>query len=160
MTSRLPASGLSLLTSFLVAASVVWPLLLGAAVWARDGRSPAPVWTNIVYLAASRVCHQIPERTFSTAGVEWPVCGRCSGLYLAAPVGALAAVWPVRRRLRTSRLRWVLAAAALPTALSVALEWTGVAHGTSLGRALMALPLGAAIAYTVVAMAGADDPIG
>jgi uncharacterized membrane protein len=144
----------------LVAASVAWPLLLGASVWARAGSGVPPAWTSLVYLAASRVCHQVPERSFSTAGVQWPVCGRCSGLYLAAPIGAVAALWPIRRRLRTSRLRWVLAAAALPTAVSVGLEWSGLVQGTSLGRAIIALPLGAVIAYVVVAMAGTAEPIG
>jgi hypothetical protein len=46
-----------------------------------------------------------------------------------------------------------LAIAALPTALTLGLEWLDLAHVTNVDRALAALPLGAAIAFIVVAVA-------
>jgi uncharacterized membrane protein len=144
----------------LVAASLLWPALLAASVWQQaDGRTP--VWSTLVYLAGSRICHQRPERTFETAGIEWPVCGRCSGLYVAAPLGALlAAVAVARRRFPPRPVVW-LAVAAVPTALSLGLEWFGLAHVTNIGRFLAALPLGAAVAFAVVqAAAGPPGRIG
>jgi len=82
-----------MLTRLLVAAAVAWPLVAGAALWHRvthphDG----PGWATVVYLAAAQVCHQRPERSFETDGVAWPVCARCTGLYLAAPFGAFLAL--------------------------------------------------------------------
>ena len=82
----------------LVAASIGWPLVLATAAWPDASGRPS-AWSAIVYLSASRLCHQRADRSFHTAGVQWPVCARCSGLYLAAPVGAVAAVIG-RRRLR------------------------------------------------------------
>jgi uncharacterized membrane protein len=144
----------------LVAAALLWPTLLAVSVWQQtDGRTP--VWTRVVYLAGAGICHQRPERTFDTAGVEWPVCGRCSGLYLAAPLGALLAVGALaRRRLPRQPVRW-LALASVPTALTLGLEWFSLGHVTNVGRFVAALPLGAMVAFVVVqAAAGRRGPIG
>jgi len=132
----------------LIVASLLWPLVLGAAVIANV-RSSNARWTAIVYLAGSTICHQRPERSFHTAGVKWPVCGRCSGLYAAAPIGALAAAGFRRRRREWPAIAFV-AAAALPTAATIALEWLHLSPMSNLARALAALPLGAAIAFTLV----------
>jgi len=141
----------------LVLGSILWPLLLASAAWARIEHSSSG-WPSLVYLAASRVCHQRPERSFHTAGVKWPVCGRCSGLYLAAPAGALlGAVVLARRRYSAVRL---LVIAAIPTAITVALEWPHLAEVTNVQRFVTALPLGAAIAYVLVRTAsGSREPI-
>jgi uncharacterized membrane protein len=146
----------------LVAASIAWPLVMAAAVWDRAATGGS-VWTHVLYVAASRICHQRPERSFHTAGVKWPVCGRCSGLYLAAPAGALAAVSVVRRRRRVNpraagrRIRndlvAILLLASVPTAVTLVGEWTGLLPVTTLVRALAALPLGAAIGFAIVRVA-------
>jgi uncharacterized membrane protein len=143
---------MTLLTKFLVVASIVWPTILTAGWWSRTHDGPG--WlTASVYLTAGRVCHQRPERSFWTAGAPWPVCGRCSGLYLSAPIGAIAAIATRRRRARMPAIGWLIAAA-IPTAVSLGLQWTGLVQGSSLGRALLALPLGFASAFFVVAISG------
>jgi uncharacterized membrane protein len=138
----------------LVAASMVWPLVLAAAVWDGVATRGGSVWTHVVYAAASRVCHQRAERSFYTADVKWPVCGRCSGLYLAAPFGAVAAAAVLRGRRHRSRAvdrRLVLLAiAALPTLITVGVEWVRAWPITTLARCLAALPLGAAVAFVIV----------
>jgi uncharacterized membrane protein len=132
----------------LVAASIVWPLLLAGTVAARVNHTGG-VGAAVVYAIGSRICHQRPERSFHTDGVKWPVCGRCAGLYFGAPAGAIAAVIALRRRLR-ERTRWWLAIAAVPTALTLAIEWSGAAPVTNAMRAASALPLGATIAWVLV----------
>jgi uncharacterized membrane protein len=140
----------------LIVSAFAWPVVLGAATYeAVEGR--APEWSAVVYAAASKVCHQRPERSFHTAGVRWPVCGRCSGLYLAAPIGALAAGLAIRRRALSPRqLRWLMVAAA-PTALTLIVEWSGMAPVSNLERALAALPLGAMIAFVIVRTAAGES---
>ena len=92
--------------------------------------------------------------------MKWPVCGRCSGLYLAAPLGTLAVLAGTRRRRRprptqtfgpltTHRPLFVLAVASLPTVVTVVGEWFGLMPVTTLARAISAMPLGAAIAYVI-----------
>ena len=135
----------------LVAASLAWPLLLGGALWQHRTAEPA-TWSSIVYLAASRVCHQIPARSFHTGGAQWPVCARCAGLYLSAPIGACAAVLSLRRRRSAQSRRAVgwLVVAAVPTAITLGAEWLGLFPVTNMMRAVAALPLGAMIAVVLV----------
>jgi len=135
-----------MMSRVLVAGAVLWPALLTAA-WTDRAESGGHAWSVAIYGVASRVCHQRPERSFETAGVPWPVCGRCSGLYLAAPLGAALAMigW---LRTRGSVRVWLLAAA-LPTLVTLLLEWSGAAVG-NVARAVSALPLGAMIAAVLV----------
>ena len=137
----------------LALAAVAWPVVLGGAVVAR-AHDAAPAFVTGVYAATSRICHQKPERSFHSAGVKWPVCGRCSGLYLGGAGGAL--VWLVMRRRPASRLLGWLAVAAVPTALTVVLEWTGLAGIGNAARALAGLPLGAMIAVVIVNTAAGE----
>ena len=60
-----------------------------------------------------------------SAGAQWPVCARCSGLYLAAPTAPRRRHRGRRRRRARSvdpahGLRWTLSIAALPTAVTLA----------------------------------------
>ena len=154
-----------MLGRLLIAAAIAWPLVAGAAVWQRvvlsagPGGASEPVWTSVVYAAASRVCHQRPERSFHTHDVAWPVCARCAGLYLAAPLAALTAF---RRRSpgiasRLQPLRFVVLAA-IPTAFTLLWEWGGLGTPSNLVRFTTALPLGAAIAFVVIATVREREP--
>jgi uncharacterized membrane protein len=133
----------------LVIGALSWPLALGLAVWTRhSGR--APLATAAVYAAASRVCHQRPDRSFYTAGVQWPVCGRCAGLYLAAPFGALLAFRRRGQHAGAWDAKSIVALASVPTIVTLALEWPAIASPTNLVRAVAAVPLGLAVAWVLV----------
>ena len=135
---------------WLAAAAVCWPVVLGAA-W-HDHRDHRPgVASVITYVVASRVCHQRPDRSFATGGQQWPVCARCSGLYLAAPAGAWLALGLSRRR--ASGFPLLVPIAALPTAVSMLVEWATPSSVSSLARCLAALPLGAWVAFAIVRVA-------
>jgi uncharacterized membrane protein len=139
----------------IVVGALAWPVLLGAALWTRIGHADA-LWPQIVYQAASYLCHQLPARSFFTAGVQWPVCARCTGLYLAAPIGAIAAAAGLsRRRPLDPVTRWTVVAA-VPTVLTLALEWSGVTPPSGAARLITALPLGAMIAYVIVRVTAGD----
>jgi hypothetical protein len=142
----------------LLASAFLWPILLASGWWVRAGGQPADAgWSALVYAAASHVCHQRPERSFQTAGTQWPVCGRCSGLYLVAPVGAVFGIF-APRRWRGSLRGW-LAAGAIPTAMTIGLEWAGLPVSSGV-RAVAAAPLGAIVATVIVrTAAGRADSI-
>ena len=103
-----------------------------------------------VYAAGSFVCHQIPERSFHLAGRQLAVCGRCTGLYVAALAGGVAALVAWRRAAIDDRT--LLAIAALPTAVSWGLEHGGIAAQSNAIRAIAALPLGVAAAWVVIGL--------
>lgn len=46
--------------------------------------------------AGYTVCHQWPEHSFVVAGIVFPMCARCTGMYTGA-IAALAFIWFARR---------------------------------------------------------------
>lgn len=116
----------------------------------------------IIFAIGGVICHQRPERSFFWGTHQFPVCARCTGLYLSAVVGLAAWVaiksatkWqPHAIDPRTARA-W-LVVAAVPTAISLATGSLGVWDGSNFTRALFALPLGAT-AGVIVAAVGTKD---
>jgi uncharacterized membrane protein len=149
-----------------------WLLLIASTLWAaailvapRVVASGAehPVWSDLgalTYLVGGLVCHQRPERSFHAAGVQYPVCARCTGLYLSAALGAwlmfLGLLGLLGRWGGVSLARWrgLLLLAIVPTVVSIVLEWAGGPSGT-VSRALAAVPAGAvAGAFVLAAVMG------
>jgi uncharacterized membrane protein len=132
----------------LAALSVVWltVLVTAPAMPARAGAT--------VYLIASFLCHQLPDRSFHVDGYQLPVCARCLGIYVGAmAVACLGCVPWLRAALGgwpAARLRRIAIAAALPTAVTVAAEWVGVWATSNEARAIAGLLLGAGAALVVV----------
>lgn len=139
------------LTIALALVAIVWPLALGAALVDRfdHDRSLA---SSVVYLAASRVCHQRADRSFHTNGQPWPVCARCAGLYLAAPLGVALAVG--RRRRGRAALARVVTLAAIPLTATWLAEAAFRAPVPASARFLTALPLGTAVMFALVMLGG------
>ncbi|HJU44926.1 MAG TPA: DUF2085 domain-containing protein [Vicinamibacterales bacterium] len=116
----------------------------------------------LAYAVGSVICHQLPERSFFIDGRQLPVCARCTGLYASGVVGLLGWI-----ALKSAR-RWrriavspraalaVVAAAALPTAMSYVTGVTGIWDGSNVTRALLAMPLGVAAGAVVAAVATKD----
>ena len=133
--------------------ALLWPLAQAAsvasAIQRHDGMALA-----LVRVVGSRVCHQRPERSFQTAGVQWPVCARCSGLYVGAAVGAwFGFASRLRRWIGRSRMTAFLVLASVPTVVTWIAE-RGLSLGvTNAARATAAIPLGAAVGAVIVAVA-------
>jgi uncharacterized membrane protein len=144
--------GWSVVATLFLAGSLIWPVvLLGAARARRDGER---MFSSAIYLLSARICHQKDARSFHFGAIPLPVCARCTGLYLAAPVGVvLAFARRGRPRLTPERraMRFAVVMAAIPTALTLVIEWSGVAPVTNLLRVLAALPLGATVGFLVMA---------
>ena len=113
-----------------------------------------------VYSAGSVICHQLADRSFFWGGTQFPVCARCTGLYLSGAGGFIGWVaiklahrtWPLGPRVALA----IVAAAAVPTALSVSLGMLGIWDGSNATRALLAIPLGLAAGAVVAAVATKD----
>ncbi|MFM8532910.1 MAG: DUF2085 domain-containing protein [Acidimicrobiia bacterium] len=116
----------------------------------------------IIFAIGGVVCHQLPERSFFIGTHQLPVCARCTGLYASAVAGFVT--WCLLKLVRRGggievsprSALVVLAVAAVPTVLSVAGGVSGVADGTNVGRALLAIPLGATAGAIVAAVATKD----
>jgi uncharacterized membrane protein len=141
-------------------AAIAWCVILVSAPYALTSDNPRLVSAAAtMYSAAGLICHQRATRSFHLAGVQLPVCGRCSGLYFSGAFGALLA-WAASKQPRSvSWTRRLLLWAAVPTALSLVLELSGLAHPSNLGRALCALPLGAAAGWIFVQSLRTEMPL-
>ena len=141
--SRWSAPGVAATASawllLITAAPILWIPLAGA-----------------LYVAGSLICHQVPERSFHMQGSQLPVCARCFGLYAGAALGSAAGAVAFGRRLIagwrwSSTTHWIgTVVAAIPTLVTLTLEW-GLGWQVSNGaRATAAVPLGYAVAFVVV----------
>lgn len=149
------------LVALVLAASTTWAALLWwapvslAGVTARGSGGLVPLAS---YVAGRTVCHQRPERSFSVAGIRQPVCARCAGLYLGAPLGVACAIAVARRkdRRRSAQIpprvaRRVVAWAAAPMLATIAIEWSRAAQPGNGLRFVLAVPLGAAVGWLTAA---------
>lgn len=48
---------------------------------------PSDRWGGRMWGVGSSVCHQIPSHSITVAGVQFPICARCAGLYLSSMLG-------------------------------------------------------------------------
>src|SRR5512140_1619767 len=144
--------GVRRLAGVLVVALGCWLILVVLApVAIASSRAAAVVPAALAYSAGSLVCHQQPARSFTLRGRQLPVCARCTGLYASAFAGGLAAL-VLRRRRVTAAGRWFLAAAATPTFVNWSTDFVGLTHSSNAIRALLALPLGLAAGWIVIAL--------
>lgn len=119
----------ALATAGCLLGSLLWlAAIVAAPSWQGAPASGLHAASGLIYLAGHTVCHQRPERSFTRDGHPLPVCARCTGMYAAAPLVCLVALLAPSGRAR--RLwGWAatprgLLAAALPTILTVIVEWT------------------------------------
>lgn len=127
-----------------VVAAVVWVAALIATPFMP------PVLSAAMYAFGSLICHQIPERSFHLQSFQLPVCARCFGIYAGAAAAAAIAVMPLGAGRPRAASRVVFLLAAVPTAVTLALEWGGIWAPSNLTRAIAGAPLGFAVAYAVV----------
>jgi uncharacterized membrane protein len=118
--------------------------------------APSSIAT-LMYAVGAVICHQLPERSFHLAGVQLPVCARCLGIYAGAAAAASIHVLGVGaadsarwRTLGPRAARRVFVVSALPTLVTVALEWAGVWRGTNITRAIAGVAVGVGGALVVM----------
>ena len=118
--------------------------------------APSPIAT-LMYAAGAIICHQLPERSFHLAGFQLPVCARCLGIYAGAAAAASIHVLGVFvtdsarwRLLSPAAARRVFLVSAVPTVVTVALDWAGAWSGTNVVRAIAGVALGVGGALVVM----------
>jgi hypothetical protein len=150
-------------TRWFLAVALALSLAWAAAIVAAPAclRSPSAgvrAVAVVPYVVGSRVCHQAAARSFSASGVPLPVCARCTGLYAGVPLGLLAGLVAAGGRPVAGRAaRRLLAWAALPTLLTVVVEWAGLAAVPGWARATLGAALSGAAAFVVTSQLRAED---
>jgi uncharacterized membrane protein len=130
---------------------------------------------GILYAFGSRICHQISARSFHLGAAQLPVCARCLGIYAGFAIGLVVALSATLSRPVqgsdpcTTRHRgltpWgltpgaLVAVGALPTAITLLLEWAGLWPTSNLTRAVAGGPLGVGVALVVMGALTGSRPI-
>jgi uncharacterized membrane protein len=118
---------------------------------------PAPL-AAVMDLPFVLMCHRIPERVLSVAGVPMPLCSRCLGVWGGLSISA-ALAWPV---LPLRALRWVVPIAGALMLAEVVTQDMGlhpVFHPTRvLTGLLLSVPIGGAIGGVITRELGASRP--
>jgi uncharacterized membrane protein len=133
-------AGVVAIAAVLVAAVVAAPWL------ASHGH---PVAGAVLREGFSKVCHQMPERSFWLFGAPMAVCSRCAALYAGGLLGVL--VVPLVRGVTTPAPSRVWFAAALaPAVADFALGSAGIVENTFWSRGVTGLASGAAAAFYIL----------
>lgn len=147
-------------------ASMAWATVLPLATFiASRPHLPKALYVASagVYGLAAFLCHQIPARSFHLWGVQMPVCARCVGIYAGAAGGGAATLLArgsgaaARARSAVERAvsgraipsraaRRAVLVSVLPTAATLAWEWSSGQAPAGWLRALAGAPLGITVA--------------
>jgi uncharacterized membrane protein len=126
--------------------SIAWAAIIAVAPM-------VPRAAVAVYALAAALCHQLPARSFALAGVTMPVCARCTGIYVgAAAAFAVLLARPAReggRGAEGARAWVLLGLVTLPNLATLVFEWSTNVMPSNPVRAIVGLPLGAALAWVV-----------
>lgn len=138
-------------------------IAIGALVWlALILAAPAGPSTlaALTYAIGAIVCHQLPERSFHLSGYQLPVCARCLGIYAGFAVTATIALAGRLRFASPGRVvgtartaRGVFIVSAIPTAVTLVLEWSGIWPGSNIVRSFAGVSLGIGVALVVMSAA-------
>jgi len=118
-----------------------------------------PAVRDVIMQMFSPVCHQLPDRSPHTAGIQWAICHRDAGLYWGLPLGALlygafrsVPGWLGRR------MPLVFAAALFPMGLDWGMDAVGWVTNSPFTRILTGAIFGVTAGY-LLAFAIGDDTL-
>jgi len=126
---------------------IIWcSLILAAPILAKlEHRFSA----GLIYLFFSRICHQIPERSFFIFGKQLAVCSRCTGLYFGFLLGTI--LYPFLSSWYRFRIpaRKYLFMAGIPMAIDIFVRTFHIAENSFTSRFITGLILGGITALFV-----------
>lgn len=137
-------------------------IILGVVPWILPiarARLPLGRAGELLDLLFFPMCHRIPARTISFAGVPMPLCSRCAGIFAGLALGALI----LRPRVELARWRVLVAVASALMLLDVVTQDLGVHpvwHATRIATGLLfGYAIGAACLLAMRRAGGEENPL-
>ncbi|WP_297424944.1 DUF2085 domain-containing protein [Clostridium sp.] len=66
------------------------------------------IWIYLMKIGAVSGCHQLHERSFSFKGYQFPVCARCTGIYIGYIISAILLIMKIGISLKVCGLLIVI----------------------------------------------------
>jgi len=86
------------------------PIYFGFVVTVdTNSNSKIKLWIALMKLGALTGCHQLHERSFSFRGYQFPLCARCTGLFVGQAWGMLPGLLYIHRYIPDLRLLFLSA---------------------------------------------------
>jgi uncharacterized membrane protein len=137
-----------LIYSFFLSAMVIWcSFILAAPLLAKFEYQ---FGSGLIYLFFSKICHQIPERSFFIFGKQLAVCSRCTGLYFGFLVGAILYPFIFKLNRVTTPSPKYLFIACIPIGVDIFIRTFHIAENTFASRLITGLILGATTIIFIV----------
>jgi len=132
---------------FLIALCLWCSLIIATPLVAKSGHR---FGSGLLYLFFSKICHQIPDRSFFIFGKQLAVCSRCTGIYFGFLIGAV--FYPIIFKLNHIKTlpRKYLLLACIPIAIDILIRIFHLAENTFASRSITGLILGAITALLVI----------
>ena len=126
----------------------LWCSLIVAAPWLASNEHKLS--SGLIYLFFSKICHQIPERSFFIFGKQLAVCSRCAGLYFGFLLGTI--LYPIIFKLNINWIpsRKYLLLALIPITIDIAIRTLNIAENTFASRLITGLILGTMTAIFIL----------
>lgn len=100
------------------------------------------IWMALMRFGARMGCHQMPERSFFFKGYQFPVCARCTGIF----IGELAAVIFLICGVRISFILSLVSV--IPLAIDGGLQYINIFKSNNIRRIITGLIAGFGLTYT------------
>ena len=98
-------------------------------------------WISLMNFGAKMGCHQMPERSFFFKGYQFPVCARCTGVFVGEIISIIAIVL-------TFRIHIVYAIAlVVPLAIDGGVQYINVWKSNNIRRVITGILAGVGLTY-------------
>ncbi len=126
----------------------LWCLLIIAAPMLAHWE--VKVTSGVIYFFFSKICHQIPERSFFIYGKQFAVCSRCSGLYFGFLLGTI--IYPLIYQINSHRIPATkyFYFALVPITIDIFVRFFQIAENTFLSRFSTGLILGVTTVFFIL----------
>ena len=98
-------------------------------------------WMALMSFGARLGCHQMPDRSFSYKGYQFPVCARCTGVIIGELVSIITILFAMK-------ISWVYAVAMIvPLVIDGGLQYINVWKSNNLRRIITGIFAGFGLTY-------------
>ena len=98
-------------------------------------------WICLMEFGCKMGCHQLPDRSFSYNGYQFPLCARCTGIVFGEVISIIAILCSVR-------IDWIYAfALVLPLAIDGGLQYIKILQSNNIRRVVTGVLAGFGLTY-------------